>query len=664
LQSVVDPTKKILIVEDEGLIAADVQRKLQRLGYALPAIADSGAEALRCARSTPFDLVLMDIRLKGDMDGIATAHALRNEFETPVVYMTAHADQETIGRAKATEPLGYILKPISSSDLRSVVEISLYRHQMERRVRTSEAWLSTTLRSVRDGIIATDAAGEIVFMNPVAERLTGWAATEAYGELLMLVLDLTEESSGQPAKNPVLDLLPGESRCYQLASRDGCATVVEVQCFENRHTAISMQTPPLPAAPDLYSEVGTRSVPDDLPGAIVVLRDCTDRRQIEGRLVQAQRMEAVANMAGGLANDFNNHLTVILGYAGELCERNHGKNQEAALAIKQAVSTAASITGQLLVLSRRGNARFEPLDLNEVIREIQPMIRHALGNIRILATHLGSPLGSVRCDRNQIKQVLLNLALNARDAMPRGGTLRVETSALEIDAECLQARFHRPGQYVRVRVADNGNGMDKPTLARVFEPFFTTKKAGFGTGLGLSVAHSIIVQSGGYISAESEIGCGTAFEILLPSVSAFRRISEIDGTECRTKQGPPPTVLLVEDSSSIRRLMHNFLERAGYQLLEAENAEQAETIAELYKEPIHVLVTDVMMPGLTGPELAARLLPYRPNMKTLFVSGYQHDTLERLGLSKGDVNLLPKPFDAADLLHRVQLLMSREKVPV
>jgi CheY-like chemotaxis protein len=254
---------------------------------------------------------------------------------------------------------------------------------------------------------------------------------------------------------------------------------------------------------------------------------------------------------------------------------------------------------------------------------------------------------------------LLNLALNARDAMPGEGTLRIATSIAEIDSESRDARLYRPGQYVRLRVSDTGSGMDEATLARIFEPFFTTKKAGSGTGLGLSMVHSIIVQSGGYIGAESEIGRGTTLEILLPCVSSFRRISEISGVEDLSGDDPAPTVLLVEDDDSVRRMMHSFLEREGYQLLEAENAEEAEDLAELYEGSIHVLVSDVLMPGMSGPELAARLMPLRPEMKTLFVSGYPHDTLERLGLSKGDLNLLPKPFRAAELLQRIQILLAQ-----
>ena len=495
MQPTDDLRRQILVVEDEGLIAADIQRRLERLGYSAPAIASSGEEALRYARSTPVDLVLMDIRLKGDMDGIATAQALKDESGTPVVYMTAYADEETIHRAKLTEPLGYLLKPITDGDLRSAVQVSLYKHDMERRLRDSEAWLLATLRSVGEGIIATDTAGQIVFLNPPAERLTGWSGRNAGVRQLMDVLGLFEETSRQPAKSPLVDLQAGESRSYTLVSKSGGQAVVEVTCFENRSA-------------------------NDLLGSIVVVRDIGVRREMESRLIQSQRMEAVANMAGGLAHDFNNQLTVILGYSAELCGELAGEAQRQAMEIQKAVSTASSITCELLTLSRRGHARCELMDLNEVIAEVQPMISHSLGRGRTLTTDLGSAAGCVRGDRSQFKQVLLNLALNARDAMPAGGDLRIESSSLEIPAGSKDARLYPAGPYVRLRVTDTGEGMAKATLSRIFEPFFTTKGAGCGTGLGLSMVHSIVVRSGGYIRAESEIGRGTSFEILLPRAAS------------------------------------------------------------------------------------------------------------------------------------------------
>jgi two-component system cell cycle sensor histidine kinase/response regulator CckA len=629
-----DLQKQILIVEDEAPVAAGIRKKLKRLGYPMPAIASSGEEALRSVRSRPFDLVLLDIHLKGDMDGIATALALKTELETPVVYLTAHADRETVNRAKFTEPLGYIRKPVTYTDLRSVVQVSLHKHAVERRLRTSEAWFSTTIRSVGDGVIATNASGEIEFMNPVAEQLTGWPATEAQGRLLMDVLGLFEESTSRPAKNPVFDLFAGENRSYTLISRAGASTAVEIGCFENRSG-------------------------DDVLGAILIARNITARKGMEGRLMQSQRMEAIASMAGGVAHDFNNQLMVIIGYADELCGRLAGEDKEQAREIKQAASIAGSLTGQLLKLSRRDVARLEVLNVNQTIGEVEPLISHSLGKTRTLTTDLGSPLGFIRGDRNQIQQVLLNLALNARDAMPEGGELRIESSILEIDAETPAARLYRPGPYVRLRVADTGQGMEKTTLSHIFEPFFTTKEAVFGTGLGLSIAHSIIVQSGGYISATSEIGQGTSFEILLPCAGTFQGLGEVFGSDRTSGEDPAPTVLLVEDEDSVRRLMHKYLERAGHQVLEAGNAQDAEDIAKVYAKPIHVLVTDVVMPGISGLELAQRLAPLRPDLKVLFVSGYRHDTLEHHAL-KQELNLLPKPFPASELIRRVEMLLSQD----
>jgi two-component system cell cycle sensor histidine kinase/response regulator CckA len=623
--------KQILVVEDEGLIAADVQRRLERLGYSVPAIAQSGEEALRCARSTPFDLVLMDIRIKGEMDGIATAAALRAECQMPVVYMTAYSDQVTVNRAKLTEPFGYVLKPVDDGNLRTTVQIALYKSEMERRLRTSEAWLSATLRSVGEGIIATGTYGEIVFMNPVAEHLTNWSSADAAGRQLMEVLALFEETEMLPAENPVFRLFPGESRTYTLIPKTGTNLPVEIECFENL-------------------------AGDRVLGAIVAVRDIRVRKETEGRLVQTQRMEAVANMAGGLAHEFNNQLTVILGYAQELTARLSGEEQTEALAIRQAASIASSISSQLLTLSRRDAARAEVLNIHDVICEIQPVLSHTLGKARCLTTDLGPPAGFVRGDSNQLKQVLLNLTLNARDAMEEGGELRIESRTVEIGGDSPEGRLYRPGPYARIRFTDSGEGMDKATLARIFEPFFTTKKVGCGSGLGLAMVHSIIVQGDGYITAASEPGKGTTFEILMPCIGTFDGIAGVTGSPGAGGDAAT-TVLLVEDEDSIRKLMHRYLAREGFQILEARSAEEAEVVAQVYQDPIHALVTDVMMPGMTGPELAQRLGSLRPEMKVLFVSGYRHDTLGDHGLDPA-ANVLSKPFPAYELVRRVRLLLS------
>jgi PAS domain S-box-containing protein len=550
-----------------------------------------------------------------------------------VVYLTAHADPETVRRAALTEPLGYVLKPITDGTLGSTVQIAIYKNEMERRLRTSEAWLSTTLHSVGDGIVATDPNGEIVFANAVAEKMTGWSAPEAHGRELMDVFELREESSGWLAKNPVLDLFPGECRDYTLVSKTGAETPVEVACFENCSREESL-------------------------GSILVVRDIRARRGLEARLVQSQRMEAIANMAGGVAHDFNNLLTIILSHAEDLCGWLPSHEQFQAREIKEAASLASSISDQLLLLSRHDAANPELLDVDDVICEIQPMISHCLGQMGTLTTDLASTAGFIRADRNRIKQIFLNLALNARDAMPSGGELRIESSNLEIEEGSPEARLYRAGTYVRLRVEDSGAGMDRATLDRIFEPFFTTKKPGAGTGLGLSVVHSIVVRSEGYIRAESEPGKGTSFEILLPCTGARGATGKLP--EHPSARIPLATILLVDDEDSIRGLMRSYLEREGYQVLEARNAEEAESLADAQSDPIDILVTDMVMPGKSGMQLAERLRHTRPQMKILFVSGYQPDHFEVDWALDDSGDLLAKPFLAPELLRRVRALLSKE----
>ena len=369
-------------------------------------------------------------------------------------------------------------------------------------------------------------------------------------------------------------------------------------------------------------------------------------------------MEAIANLAGGLAHDFNNQLTVILGRAEQLCEDLTGEDQHSAAEIRQAALIASATTKQLSTLSRREMGNTDVVNLNEVVVELDDTLRHTLGEGRSLELNLFGEAAMVRCDREQLKQVLLNLCLNARDAMPKGGTLRIGTSPTEVRTDIPEARVYRPGPYVRLIVADTGRGMDQTTLSRVFEPFFSTKRASVGTGLGLSVVHSIVMQNGGYVTAASELGCGTTFEILFPRVSARP-------VEARAGSGRGPiagtdrlTVLIVEDEDGVRRLMHNYFEREGYQLLEAQNAEQAEVIAEVYDDAIQIMVTDVFMPGMTGPELARRLMPLRPEMKVLFVSGYPLETLCHNGILEPGQNYLAKPFTAPELLRSVHQVLA------
>ncbi len=615
MQAVEESRKQILVVEDEGLIADDIRRRLERLGYAVPATASSGEEALRLARSHSFDLVLMDIRLKGEMDGIAAAQQLRNEMQAPVVYLTAHADQDTVSRATLTEPFGYILKPIADGNLRSTVQIALYKHEMERRLRISEAWLSTTLRSIGEGIVATDANGDIVFLNAVAERLTGFPAPDAAGCALMDVLGLREETSGEPARNPVFDLFPGEARSYSLVSRSGACVPVEAECFENRDG-------------------------QELLGAIVVLRDIRARREWEGHLIQSQRMDAIAALAGGMAGDFNGLLCNILEQVDRLYTRLSGEEREQAGQVRQSASRASALGSQLSLLSRRDPPHAEVIDVNEAIADLRDSLSLCLGRSITLETKLDPNTGFIQADPNRFQQVLINLGLHARDAMPDGGEWRIETSVLDLDDGDPAARRYRDRWYVRLRFIDSGPLIDAATLAAIFEPSFAAHSATAAGRFGLSIAHSIVVQGGGYIAASRGMDQGTSFEILWPCIGTHQGVAGLMGRF--RPHDPIPSILLVEEEDAVRCGMWCCLEQEGYQVLAAKTAEHAELVAAAYRGRIAVLVTD-----LRGAPLAERL-----EVPTLYLSGYRHDQAP-------DAAILPKPFPMMEFRRRIRALVGQ-----
>jgi two-component system, cell cycle sensor histidine kinase and response regulator CckA len=381
-----------------------------------------------------------------------------------------------------------------------------------------------------------------------------------------------------------------------------------------------------------------------------------EKRRLQEQLVQAQKMEAVGQLAGGIAHDFNNLLTAITGYSelllGELppedLRRSHAEE------IRKAGERAASLTQQLLAFSRRQVLEPKVLDVNVVVSDIERMLRRLIGEHIELKTRKTPDVWKVKADPGQIEQAILNLVLNARDAMPSGGTLAIETSNAELDQEF--ARSHvptQPGSYVMVAVSDTGVGISDDVKARLFEPFFTTKERGKGTGLGLSTTYGIIKQSGGYLWCDSEVGRGTTFQVLLPRVE--EPVSEV--VERKT---PPPihpgdeTVLLVEDEPEVRSLVQRILKTQGYTVVTAANPDEALAIAREFRGPIQLMVTDVVMPGMSGLQLAERLNPTRPDMKVLFVSGYTNDAIGHQGVLDPGTAFLQKPFTPNALARKVR----------
>jgi two-component system, cell cycle sensor histidine kinase and response regulator CckA len=374
---------------------------------------------------------------------------------------------------------------------------------------------------------------------------------------------------------------------------------------------------------------------------------------------QASRMEAVGQLAGGIAHDFNNLLTAILGYAQLLSERPLGDTALAEVAeIGRAAERAASLTRQLLAFSRQQVQKIAVFVLNDLVSETESMLVRLLGEDVRIHKALAPDLGRVKADPAQIEQVLVNLAVNARDAMPGGGTLRIETKNVDLDETYVAAHpAGKPGPYVMLAVGDDGCGMDPATLARIFEPFFTTKPAGKGTGLGLATVYGIVKQSGGFVWVYSDLGRGSTFRIYLPRVEEPASARRDSGTPRRTPPKGTETILVVEDDDLVRRFVRDVLRRGGYTVFEAASGAEALSLGRGDLHAVQLVLSDVVMPGMSGTALTQRLDADGVKARVLYMSGHPTDFVALRGVEVGDVAFLQKPFTAGDLLHKVRKVL-------
>jgi signal transduction histidine kinase len=387
-------------------------------------------------------------------------------------------------------------------------------------------------------------------------------------------------------------------------------------------------------------------------------------REREEQLRQAQKMEAIGRLAGGVAHDFNNLLTAIIGYTDVVFERNSTDEltKRDVQEIRKAADRAASLTRQLLAFGRKQFLRPVVLDLNDTVTELLQMLPRVIGEHMQTLTRLEQGLWRVTADPSQMEQVLVNLVLNARDAMPTGGTITIETANVELTPVRLEAEGIQlqPGHYVMLAVSDTGTGMDANTRAHAFEPFFTTKPKGKGTGLGLATVYGIVDQSGGAITIKTALGHGTTVRIYLPAVSAPAEKREVDAAPAMTFG--TESIMLVEDNDAVRELARRTLRQRGYTVVEASNAEEAIDLMAKGAQ-VQLLLTDVVMPGLSGPNLAARLLQHNPRLRVLYMSGYSEDAAAVHGTFWGGVPLLQKPFTPSQLAERVRIALDTASGP-
>ena len=505
------------------------------------------------------------------------------------------------------------------------------RKRAEEQLRRANNRLEAVVQASPLAIVSLDPDGIVQTWNPAAERLFGWTAQEVTGTLLPTV-PAGDEPAFRESRRRVMQGEPLTGMEMVRKKKDG--TTVTVNLF---------------GAP-------LRDAAGRVTGVLGLMEDVTGVKRLEQQFFQAQKMEAVGRLAGGVAHDFNNLLTAILGSTDLLLETlppDH-PGREDALETRKAALRAADLTRQLLAFSRQQVLAPRVLSLNDVVSEMHKMLHRLIGEDVELRTVLGENLGAARADPGQIEQVVVNLAVNARDAMPNGGRLTIETANVDLDdGYAAEHTVVVPGRYVMLAVSDTGMGMDAATKARVFEPFFTTKPKGKGTGLGLATVYGIVKQSGGYVWVYSEPGQGTSLKIYLPRVDAPVEASSPAHPATGSLAGSE-TVLVVEDQEEVRRLTRRILEGRGYRVLVAASGPEALRLAEHQAGGIDLLVTDVVMPGMSGRELGLLLGPARPRMKVLYVSGYTDESIVHHGVLEPGVAFMQKPFSAEGLARKVR----------
>ncbi len=509
------------------------------------------------------------------------------------------------------------------------------RKRNEQALRRSEIRYRSLVQTAVYGIYRSSLEGKFLDVNPALIGMLGYNSADE-----VLALDPQKDVFGDPREH---------ARLVEEFQRTGRMDGFEARWRRKNGTTITVRIS------------GRAVAAGDEPSNVLeaIAEDITERRVLEDQFRQSQKMEAVGRLAGGIAHDFNNLLTVISGYTEVLLYHlslGHPLHAKAE-AIQQASDRATTLTRQLLAFSRKQLLELKVIDVNAIVTDMERLLSPLIGEDIELTTSLTPNIGCTRADAGQLEQVIMNLVVNAKDAMPNGGKISIRTASVTLDDSYRpENTFIKHGPYVMISVSDNGQGMDRETQARIFEPFFTTKEKGKGTGLGLSTVYGIIKQSGGYVFVQSELGRGTIFTIYFPRVD---EPSDFHGTApvSPSAAGGSETILLVEDEDSVRQLVRETLEARGYRVLEAANADAALALATSHSDPIHLLITDVVMPGLSGHELVQQLAPTRPKLKVLYLSGYAQEAFATHAASGAPKSFLQKPFTLQSLSRKVREIL-------
>jgi len=629
---------RLLLVEDSEDDAQLLLRELKRGGYQ-PAHERVATEASLAAAldRQEWDLVIGDHSMPG-FSGIAALVLVRGRgLDVPFISVSGTLTEDMAVAAMKAGANDWVTKG-QLKRLIPAVERELRDAKARATLRATEASYATMVEHAPVPIYRSTPDGRILAVNDALVRLLGYASADE-----VLQLRMARDVYADPAER------------QRLLDRD----VQSDRVYDELEATWKRQDGRL-----LTLQLSVRTIRNAL-GHVdyyeTFVHDLTEQRRLQTQLVQSQKMEAVGRLAGGIAHDFNNLLTVITTSCDLLLEDLAAADpkREDVEQVRQAADGATALTRQLLAFSRQQVLAPQVVDLGDVVHGVEKMLRRVIGEDIDLVTVLGAEAGAVKADVGQIEQVLMNLAVNARDAMPTGGKLTIETGNIEHDPDyAREQEAAAVSRFVMLAVSDTGVGMDEATKARIFEPFFTTKEPGKGTGLGLATVYGIVKQSGGFIWVYSEPGLGTTFKIYLPRVDAAPEAGVATPALTASLRGTE-TVLLVEDAAAVRSVTHQALSRQGYTVLDAPNGAEALRIAADHPGAIHLLLTDVVMPGISGRQLSDELTRLRPDTKVLFTSGYTDDAVVRHGVLESGIAYLQKPFTVDGLARKVREVLGR-----
>jgi len=762
----------ILVVEDEYIVGKDIEARLIRLGYHVAAVVGSGEEAIEQVMIRRPALVLMDIMLKGEIDGISAAERIRNLYNVPVVFLTAYTDETTLHRAQVSDAFGYLLKPFEERELRITIEMALYKHRMESQLRESQQRLATTLRSIGDAVIAADTEGRITFMNPVAEQLTGWTEQEAKQQILWDVFrvsggkirallqqflrphasestpvwlgeeavirtrdgrEIPIDDSASPIrddrgavtgvvvvfrdvterKRADLALHQSEERYRAffeedltgdyVASTDGrildCnPAFLRILGFPSKQSALGANVhafyPDKQSRDQFLTHLRTRkrlsyyekdlTAADgrqvhvvenaigifDERGELVRYKgymfDDTTRMRLEEQLHQSQKMESIGTMASGIAHDFNNIINNVLGFATQLKKHTDdpAKVVKYAQTIEKSAARGAELSAQLLSFARVGKQESRPLNVGKVIEEVGTLCKETFPKSILIEKKIDQNLRAVLGDHGGLYQVLLNLCVNARDAIQscqnqHNGMITLEARNAVAGEDISTELIGGVGAAcVEMRVSDNGTGIPREIREKIFDPFFTTKERGRGTGLGLSVVYSIVRNHHGVMLVDSEEGKGSTFRIILPSLDLSTETDHTTEVQDAVR-GSNEFILVVDDEESMQELARDLLEEAGYRVVTAGSGADALKIYKQQFSEIDLVVLDLVMGGMDGGRTYLELKKINPAIRAFFCSGYIPDKLIASFIAEEHLQTVQKPFQPETFVRVVREILDK-----